>query len=74
MNGCATCKHACFDRTKHRTPRLVGPGRCDWPAPKLALPIVIAPVSFNKTAIWPDYTECPTWEAGVPKQWIEGVQ
>jgi hypothetical protein len=73
---CATCRWAVFEMTKHATPKPMSKrvGRCEWPVPPTpALPLSIN--SPNSTAwerftrkmhIWPDYADCPVWEAPLP--------
>ena len=67
-NCCATCKWAKFSMTNHAKPRPKGPGECLWPIAPFALPVSItgghlSAERFHKMCIWPDYINCPTWEA-----------
>ena len=62
-NSCVSCKWAKFDMTKHSPPRAKGPGSCEWPVPVIAWPLSLHPPRHVKNSIWPDYKNCPTFEA-----------
>ena len=71
---CGTCRWAKFrEWTKHKPPRPVKNGTCEWPAPSLTLPVSITrshgyrPLGNNRNAIWPDMgADCPVWEQETP--------
>ena len=62
---CGTCKWARFEQmSKHNPPRLLNKaGRCGWPMPKIVIAKSIETLMPYRSAIWPNDSNCPTWEA-----------
>jgi hypothetical protein len=61
---CANCRWAEFERTDKGNIKRKQHGTCTWPALVVpALPLCMERPTFYRRGIWPNYQDCPVWEA-----------